>query len=538
MIVKNSLLALVLTGLIILVSLPSQAQNNPFNYEESKASLITLDQLNRLAELYGIRDENDAYYFREMFSSDSVMIVNEVLPANKINEPISVDAYIQEVKQYKGRGPFTTYKLHPTELKIISRTRKDYTIEVTAEKEIGMNSKNQDFFRDTLTVKYTILFDRKAKTIKVRAVEKLYPGNMYLIFRLPGSMANNDNLGLTLDGQSIDKNLKDGILIRIPQKAQTLSLKPSSPEFLGSIQKSIDPNLVGPAGTYDGKELRAGFRPKKIYIAPRYFSAAQNGGHDHQISLERANGGSFQDGAEFWSNQTGFGVILGYRFLNFNDQFFLSGEVSLGQKTINYYTQAEKLAYSFDSSNVPGFNNVQWLVRGFSFKETGTIEMNYMGFGLNAGMTISNRLKVNLYGSYQLGLSPNAVRNNYEALVDYRFLWPANGANVWVGGNTTRDLGTIKDELLTVSEAPYEVEAINWFEIGLNLSFQINRRIWLTGGSFWNRQNISINASGAPTRFSGNFNGNATNTKSLNQLINNFEGLNNLGYQFGIKIYI
>lgn len=524
--------------LLILLTLGLKAQNSSsskFSLEESLASIECLKELEELISYSRVKDEIESYRYKARFLSDTVSIVNEALPANQVNVPTTINGYVNSLSNYEIGGTLNTYQFRPYSLELKTRNAERYIFTVKVQKELGMLSFKNNFYRDTLSLKYTLHYDREKKEAKVAGIELLHPANAYLMVNLPESITENKDLEVLVNGQKQKQDLETGMLLRLPFRNQELDISPDSDEYLGGYHKTIDSTKFGPYAVYDGYPLEVKFRPKRFFIKAEYYSGQSLGSTDQSLSLDNVDFGSESFGSEFVSAQNGFGASLGFRFLNFKDKFFMALQVGAGNRDIRYAAKSDRLFYSY-SSEETGFGDITRLVEARNIEESGEVSLVNFGGGLNFRFRLHRYVHLELGADYYT--SPSGGSGNYRntAWFDYAFIW--NRTGIEIGGNNA-DIGTVEDFQLDAenTENDLVLSSASWLNFRGDLSFRINKRLWLETGIRFESQNLTFEFP-ENYRFSDDYEANATPTESLAHLIGGLEPINLINYSIGIKFYL
>ncbi len=498
-----------------------------FDREQSKASIAIYRHLDKLQKNSRVKNELEEYNFIQLFESNESKIVNEILPANNINDPVNVDGYLDNSLTYYLGGTMNTYKFHPYRMTISASNAQEYIFQVDVVKEIGMLSYENIFFRDQMDLRYELVYNRQSEEVKIRSISLNQERGHFLRLDFPPELQENKDLDILVNGEVVKRNLDNGILLSDLKDGEQLNIEPSSDELLGGFSETMRKESFGPNALYNDEPLKFNFRPKRFYLDLVYQTATSA---VSESSVDMAGTGLDATVAHR-QRETVFGLNLGYRLLNVSDKFFMSLELGLQQRAVNLGASSERMFSSFEDV-IPQFNTVDRYTQSTFISESADLSVMSAGLGLNFRFKLHRLAHLEVGGAYNMGISQSGTYES-AAISDYYFIW--RQANLRIYGDNP-EYGTAVNENSTGSD-DLNVDSYSNIQLQSTLSFRISKRFWLELGVNYGMNNWTFSPADENI-LSRSAQAGESAMESLNHLTGTLGSLNAIGYQLGIKYYL
>ncbi|PTM04327.1 MAG: hypothetical protein DA405_07630 [Bacteroidetes bacterium] len=536
---KGKNMTRLLLGVLALFSANVYAQNDAsspvnspagvFSFEQSRATLACYKHLDKLVKNARVKNEVEEYQFIKLFESTETPLVNEILSANAMNEPVTVEGYLDASLTYYQGGTMNTYQLRPYTVKLKSSSPEVFVFEIDAIKEVGLLSNYNIFFRDEFNLKYELIYDRASKEVKIRSVKLNEEKGYFMRLDFPEKLKGKTDINILVNNELVKRNLDNGIMLSDLKAGEKLVIEPESDELLGGFNKEVKKELMEPDALYNGEIQQLKFRPKRFYM-DLGFQIANSSVVSQSITMA---GTENQVSIDHKQKETAFNLGLGYRLLNRNDKFFLALELGAQQRNVQLGSRINSgdLMLSSYADEDQQFGSVERFTRSSFIDESSEISLTSVGAGLNFRFKIHKMLHFAFGGSYNIGLAQSGTYTN-TSVNDYYFVW--NQANLEIyGDNSEYGIGR---NISKDGSGDLNIDSYSNLSLRGNFSVRLSKQLWLDLCLNYGMYNWSFSTAEEIILSKSLFD-QPENLNSLKHLSGTLPQLSALGYQFGIKYY-
>lgn len=430
-------------------------------------ALRAVDEYRLNCALY---DEEEYERFRELFRTRS-KILNDILPANQLDEKVGIDQYYDYMIQFH-REPVNV-DIEPYNLSI----DEDYNVNgtllvfVNARKHITAYSQNQ-IFRDTLDLKFSVLVNPSSGSAEIKEIGANRYYGKYIRVQLDEHQWHRfqDSVNLLVNDKKY-KLLNDSTLILKKIKSDTtLIIKSPSDKFFQSKKLRIIKDSLGFYGDYRGKEVNLHFRPKRLYTLFNYQYLLSN---QEQFVDNQGYSSRFSfNGSSIGVN---LGIIIGStKDYSFNISFLAGVDIITSTYRVAYDSLFTQSPNQIDNSG----SEFTMLVRSTDFVENGSLVEYRIPISLRFEFRLSERFYLSLspiVGFQQARTSDYEVSttNLYSGLYDF-------GGDIDPIEMNDQSLSDFGEHTISSTNASGAINSWNIFYGGsLGLSVKLNQRHYL-----------------------------------------------------------
>jgi hypothetical protein len=283
-------LRLTLILLLFVSSFPTFAQLS--SLEEKKLKIKAINLIKSYELVCDNKDDDDREDFLLLFKNPETEILNDVIPANKTNSKISLNAYSDEI--HKNFKVISNKTIFIESISIKTLDNDLFELEVLGEKYIAGNELKSDLIiEDTLEIKFILEFNKPMNQLKIKNIDLIENPKFYVFFEISTKGFFNNtpliNDSIFLENEKKITNDKGMVFQKIDllDDQKTLTFKSLNEEIvqekkitLQEIKTSIETKENGAFISIPFKVSIIDFYPSIGFVAgansPIYFDDALN----------------------------------------------------------------------------------------------------------------------------------------------------------------------------------------------------------------------------------------------------------------------
>lgn len=266
---------------ILLISSNVQGQDL-LESESRKIKTEVFKLIDAYKENCPLKDEDQKSKFPELFlNSMASLIPNDILPANKLNEIINVEEYLNLTenwpKVYTLDPPIVGIRVYRVKIEPSVSNSRSGKVYVDAMKNIYVYSGKYNRYEDTIDIRFEIQYDLKDETYLIESIKtnKTHK-NKYVTIKIKNQNSDKNTYDPNLFNQIkinniiYDLTFPDGSsLLKTFNAGDKVKVTPVSNDFISSKVIEI------PENEYDSERLLR-FKRKNIYVGPSNTFFKQN----------------------------------------------------------------------------------------------------------------------------------------------------------------------------------------------------------------------------------------------------------------------
>jgi len=472
--------------ILILLGLNSQAVRAQMDsaIAQKRIKLQCLQILDKLQENSRAKDNIEIYRFKKLFASDSVEIVNEVLPTNRTNEQITIAEYLDLMYQFEMGGTFIVYSMRPYDMKVSPGSNAGiYEVQVDMKKVIGLLSTDNIFYRDTIDINYQLRYNELESSFQIIEASLNSAAGYFMVLKVSEGLQKDQGFDGNLLVNGAERKITDGYLVLNGLKPGTwLKVSPSSQDYLGKDHWLISPSAMDANGRYQGEKVILDYRPKA------FFMEIQGGMGTITDNVNLINTeGSFPAAGSL--DLIELNLNIGYRFFNSSRW---AGDILLSagtQRLEGTYQLAQyQSEYLADEGETWEYEH-ETIIEGL--EENNEISTITFGVGAQLHNKIASRIKLNLRLDYK---SVNINEASYLAKaeqISHRGIYDV--VDLWTGTiSENKELG-FGEETASETQADLNISGgATMIRYGAGVDYALSKRIHLLLAYYFNTQTVPM----------------------------------------------
>lgn len=449
------------------------AQNTLTPAQQDKLALLR--RLTEVQQNSRAADPEESYRYKKLFprgSADTLPVVNEVLPANKPEQSLSLQQYLRNIELYSQGSLIRTLEMRPYSLTPLPpgpegnpRYRMDlYKVLSVLGNQYGAE------YRDTLDMQYRCEYIQGPRDTawKITSISlNQYPGKFLRLELSPRLQEDGAFKGLIqLNGK--DSTLSDGYLLlgNVPANFR-YEIEPASDYFLGKTHLNGDSSDLGAYGQYRGNPVRLDFRPRRWYLRGFYQSGSLN---ENFAVLTNENNNLARGRVE--SNRAGLAVGLDWQRWG---HWYSFVELSLAFRQIEARNQLSKYKNVVDTTDGNDSYNRNVVVSNYS--ETITMESLSAGLNVGLGWRLDHSWELQL----PVGLQYHLLQSSdYRAQAVSSFFGEYSEYGVTL--YNIEELDFASDQKAENNSGTLNIPSFFSFQAGLQVRYRLSKRWHLYAG--------------------------------------------------------
>ncbi len=286
---------------------------SPSDFQIRRANHHILEKLRTYEDLCDFSQTSDFENFVDLFSDSAVTIMNDILPCNRLNQKVPIEAYIQQI--YESHDDGIEVEVEALEIGAFkTRGSKIGEISVLTEKRISSLSKQGVVYTDTFLVNFTfkVDFGGLIPIVQIANIEPVKDYGRYVFLTAvlnsggkPKPMANAKVTLSFAEGSELQITL-DSIgayfMKRIPQ-GSVITVRAEDPNVLNEEVVNLNSSKIQVGGeTAPSNESAYNL----TFRVPKYLLQVDNGYcfrtfnyHQDGADLVTSNNFSFSSGLRF-----------------------------------------------------------------------------------------------------------------------------------------------------------------------------------------------------------------------------------------------
>lgn len=447
--------------------------------------LQCLKTLDKLQENSRVKDNIEIYRFKKLFESDSVKIVNEVLPSNSTNREITVSEYLELMYKLEMGGTMNVFSMRPYNMEISEiNSNGDAVVKVDLQKVMGLLSLKNIFYKDTLNISYILNYSAAKNEFTIKSASLNSEAGFFLVLRESENLQMDKNFEGELNVNGTKQKISEGyILLRNLKSGEKVVIEPFSEDYLGNKELFISSKSMGENGTYKGEPVLLNFKPKGFFL----WANTSIGNINDNIILSNEQG-EFEGSGSL--DVIEFQLGIGYRIFSAN-KWALDAKAGMGTQSVEgtYDLSNYESIYENDEDEDWVYNHNTRVEDLSEFNEVSSLSY---GAALQLHYKINRLIKVNAEVGYR---SLTLYSANYQSnigFIAHEGRYQESGPNKnWSGtidDNSNLGFGTGENE--NGGNELVGGGSSTILHYGLGLDFRLTKRLHLGLSYFINDQSI------------------------------------------------